>query len=85
MYSTRTALAAGAREANPASAAFATNTGAMIGLKVATTAGTILFAERMWKKNKVAAIVMLGAINGATAAISVHNLRNAKVGRRAGV
>ena len=85
VYSTRAALAAGAREANPASAPFATNTGAMIGLKAATTAGTILFAERMWKKNKVAAIVMLGAINGATAAISVHNMRNAKVGRRAGI
>ena len=83
VYSTRAALKAGAREANPAVATFSSSTGAMIGLKAATTAGTILFAERMWKKNKVAAIVMLGVINGATAAISVHNMRNANMGRGA--
>ncbi|HKY19613.1 MAG TPA: hypothetical protein VJM31_00215 [Vicinamibacterales bacterium] len=81
VYSTRTALKAGAREANPATAAFSANTGALIGLKAATTAGTILFAERMWKKNKVAAIVMLAAVNGATAAVSMHNMRNAKAAR----
>ena len=39
---------------------------------------TIFFAERMWKKNKVGAIVMLAAVNGATAAISMQNMRNAK-------
>jgi len=78
VYSTRSALKSGAREANPATAAFSTNTGALTGMKVAATAGTILFAERMWKKNKVAAILMLTAINGATAAVSMHNMRNAK-------
>lgn len=78
VYSTRSALTSGAREANPATAAFSSNTGTLMGMKVATTAGTILFAERMWKKNKVAAILMLTAINGATAAVSMHNMRNAK-------
>jgi hypothetical protein len=47
-------------------------------LKAATTASTIFFAERMWKKNKVGAVVMLAAINGATAAVSMHNMRNAR-------
>lgn len=79
VYSTRSALTSGAREANPATAAFSSNTGTLMGMKVATTAGTILFAERMWKKNKVAAILMLTAINGATAVVSMHNMRNAKV------
>ena len=78
VYSTRSALRSGAREANPATAAFSSNTGALMGMKAATTAGTIVFAERMWKKNKVAAILMLTAINGATAAVSMHNMRNAK-------
>jgi 4-amino-4-deoxy-L-arabinose transferase-like glycosyltransferase len=79
VYSTRAALKAGAREANPAAAAFTGSAGSMLGLKAATTAGTILFAERMWKKNKVGAIVMLVAINGATAAVSMNNMRNARV------
>ena len=78
-YATNSALKAGAREANPAVAPFAGNTGALIGAKAAATVGTIFFSERLWKKNKVAAIVMLAAINGATAAVSMHNMRNARV------
>ena len=83
IYSTSAALKAGATEANPSAAPFAGNAGSMLGLKVATTASTIFFAERMWKKNKVGAIVMMVAVNGATAAISMHNMHNAQVaGRR---
>ena len=78
VYSTRAAIAAGAREANPTATPFSGNAGSLLGLKAATTASTIFFAERMWKKNKVGAIVMLVAINGATAAVSMHNMRNAK-------
>ena len=78
VYSTRASLAAGAREANPTAAPFTRNAGSMLGLKAATTASTIFFAERMWKKNKVGAIVMLVAVNGATAAVSMQNLRTAK-------
>jgi hypothetical protein len=79
LYSTSTALKAGAKEANPTAAPFAGNAGSMLGLKAATTASTIFFAERMWKKNKAGAIVMMVAINGATAAISMHNMHNARV------
>jgi hypothetical protein len=80
VYSTSSALKAGAREANPV----AGNAGSMIGLKAATTASTIFFAERMWKKNRVAAVALMVAINGATAAVSMHNMRNARIasGRR---
>ena len=78
VYSTRAALAAGAREANATAAPFTKSSGPMLGLKAATTAGTIFFAERMWKKNKVGAIVMLIAVNGATAAVSMQNMRNAR-------
>jgi hypothetical protein len=78
VYSTRAALAAGARETNPTAAPFARNAGSMLGLKAATTVSTIFFAERLWKKNKVGAIVMLAAVNGATAAVSMQNMRNAK-------
>jgi hypothetical protein len=78
VYSTRVAMGAGAREANPTAAVFSQNTGSLLGLKLATTASTVFFAERLWKKNKVGAIVMLVAINGATAAVSMHNMRNAR-------
>ena len=49
----------------------------MLGLKAATTASTIFFAERAWKKNKVAAVVMMVAINGGMAAVAMNNMRNA--------
>jgi hypothetical protein len=78
LYSTKAALRGGAREANATLAPIAGNSGAMLAMKAATTAGTIVFAERMWKKNRVGAIVMLVAVNGATAAVSMHNMRNAR-------
>jgi hypothetical protein len=83
VYSTSAALKAGAKEANPVAAPFAGNAGSMLGLKVATTAGTIFFAERLWKTNKVGAIVMMVAINSATAVVSMHNMQNAKTSGRA--
>ena len=83
IYSTTSALKVGAREANPTASPFAGNTGALIGLKTATTASSIFFAERLWKKNRMGAIVMMAVVNGATAAVSIHNMRNAKAARAA--
>ena len=79
VYSTRAALKAGARELNAAAAPFAQSTGSMLGLKAGATAGTIFFAERLWKKHKTTAIVMMVAINGATAAVAMRNTRNARL------
>ena len=79
VVSTRAALEAGAREVNAAAAPFAYSTGSMLGLKAAATAGTIFFAERLWKKHKTTAIVMMVAINGATAAVAMRNTRNARL------
>jgi hypothetical protein len=79
LYSTAAALKAGAHETNPMAAAYAGNTASMLALKATTTAGTIFFAERLWKKNRVGAIVLMAAINGATAAVSMRNMRNARV------
>jgi hypothetical protein len=82
IYTTTRALKVGAHEANATAASFSSHAGSLVGLKAATTVGTIFFAERMWKKNKVGAIVMLVAVNSATAAVSMHNMRNARSGRR---
>lgn len=79
LYSTSVAVKAGARESNPVAAPFAGNPGSLIGLKLVSTASTIFFAERMWKTNRVKAVIVLAAINGATAAISMNNMRNARV------
>jgi hypothetical protein len=78
LYSTSMALKAGAHEANAAAAPFASNKASMLGLKLATTAGTILCTERMWKKNRVGAVALMVAINGATAAVAMHNMHNAR-------
>lgn len=79
VYSTQTALRAGAHEANPTMAPVAHSSAAMFGLKAATTASTILLTERMWKKNRVGAVVLMTVINGATAAVAMHNLHNARL------
>lgn len=77
-YSTRQALNAGAREANPLMEKASGNQGAMLAMKALSTAGTIYFSERAWKKNRMGAIITMVVVNGATAAIAAHNLRNAR-------
>jgi hypothetical protein len=81
IYTTSAALKNGARERNPIAASFAGNDAKMLGFKAATTATTIFFVERMWKRNRVGAVVLLAAVNGATAAVAMHNARNARIGR----
>jgi hypothetical protein len=82
IYSTTAALKAGARETNPIAAPVARNPASLIALKAVSTAGTIYFTERLWKNNRTAAVIVLAAINGATAAISLHNTRNARTPSR---
>jgi hypothetical protein len=73
--STFRALGQGATEANPALGGIASNKGAMLGVKVGVTAGTIFLTEKLWKKNRVAAIGLMAVLNGAYAAIVAHNYR----------
>jgi hypothetical protein len=82
VYSTSAALKAGAHERNPLVAPVAANRSAMLGIKVAAAASTIFFAERLWRRNRTAAIVVMAAINGATAAVAMHNVRNARSAAR---
>jgi hypothetical protein len=78
VYSSRRAIGAGANEANPLMRKAAGSSGTMLAVKALSTAGTIFFTERAWKKNRKAAILMMAVINGATAAISARNFRNAQ-------
>jgi hypothetical protein len=78
VYSTRRALAAGAGEANPLMRRPAGNSGAMLAVKALSTAGTIYFTERAWKKNRKGALILIAAINGVNAAIVARNLSHAR-------
>ena len=73
ILSTLEALKHGGREANPVVAPFASNAGALYSLKVATTAGTIWAAEKLWKRNRAAAIVTMFAVNAGYAWVAHHN------------
>ena len=76
VVSTKRALDAGAREVNPVMRG--NNMAATIAVKAAAGGATIYFAERMWKKNKVGAIAMMAALNGASAIIVARNQQHAR-------
>lgn len=76
--STRRALDAGATEANPLLRGVAGNTGATLAVKAGTTAATVFLVERLWRRNRPAAIVLMAALNGAYAAVVAHNYRQVR-------
>ncbi len=76
LVSTERALAGGsAREANPVVAPFSTNVGAMLAVKAGSTAATILLAERLWRKDRFAAVVLMAGVDCAYAVIAAHNFK----------
>lgn len=78
VYSTKRAMNAGAIEANPLMQKPAGSSTTMLAVKALSTAGTIYFTERAWKKNRKGAVIMMALINGTMAAITMRNLRNAQ-------
>jgi hypothetical protein len=75
------ALSNGAREANPLMAGLAGNRSAMLAVKAGSVAGTVYLSERLWRKNRTAAVVMMVCLNSAYAAIAAHNYRAGSVRR----
>ena len=76
IVSTKRAMAAGAHEANPL--AKGGNLATTIGIKAATGAVTLFAAERLWKKSRTGAVIVMVAANGLSAAVVAHNQRNAR-------
>jgi uncharacterized protein DUF5658 len=74
-HSTLQAIDNGHGERNPVVGTFTSTPGAMVGLKLASTAGTIYLTERLWRKHRGAAIALMIAVNGAYAAVVAHNYR----------
>lgn len=75
-HSTLRAIDRGYVEANPLMMGATRNQHTLAAVKVATTAATIAGAEMLWRRNRMAAIVTMLAINGAYAVIVTHNYRN---------
>ena len=73
IWSTRRAISRGAIEANPVMKRMAGNPAAFWTVKVAATVGPMLVAERLWRRNRVAAITLMAASNGVLAAVAAHN------------
>jgi Domain of unknown function (DUF5658) len=74
-HSTLTAIGNGAREANPVMKGVVGNRGALLAVKAGAAAGTIYIAERLWRRNRVGAIVLMAVVNGVTAAVVAHNYK----------
>jgi hypothetical protein len=77
-YSTRRAVGMGAHEVNPLMKKAARSSGQMLAVKALSTASTIYFSERAWKKNRKGAVILMAIVNGTMAAITARNLRNAR-------
>lgn len=80
IVSTRKAIAGGAREANPLMQQG--GMGGAIAIKAASTAAMVFASEKMWKKHRVGAIVLMAAVNGVSAAVVAHNNHSASLSAR---
>ena len=74
-HSTTRALNRGGEEANPLLRGLAGNPVGLVAVKAAATTGVVYATEKMWKRNKAAAIVFMVAANSAMAWVVQHNYR----------
>jgi hypothetical protein len=78
VHSTSSAIDRGAVEANPLMKGLAGSEIGMIAVKAAGTTAVVYASERMWKKNRVAAVIFMVATNSAMAWVVNHNYRAAR-------
>jgi uncharacterized protein DUF5658 len=71
--STLHALDRGAVEANPVMKGIASHPVALFAVKAAATTGVIVASEKMWKKNRTAAVIFMLAANTAMGWVVQHN------------
>jgi hypothetical protein len=71
--STMRAVGRGGTEQNPVMGAVAGNSAAYLALKSALTATTLYAVNRVWQKNRPAAVVMLAGVTVAQGFIVAHN------------
>jgi hypothetical protein len=73
LHSTSRALGAGGREANPVVGTAVGSPVAMTALKIGATTGIVLLSEKLWKRNRLAAVVMMVTLNSGYALVASHN------------
>jgi hypothetical protein len=73
VHSTKEALERGHREANPYFKDATNNE--MIAAKAAVSVGTMWLSEKLWKKNRVAAVAVMATVNVALGAVVANNYR----------
>ena len=78
VHSTFSALNSGAREANPMIRSALGNPAGLFLLKAGTAAGVVLITEKLWRRNRGAAVITMIALNSAYATIAAHNYRAAQ-------
>ena len=78
VHSTLSAFRSGATEANPLMQGVTRNRATFMAVKAGVAASTILAAKQLSKRNKVAAIATLVAINSAYAMVVNHNYKVAR-------
>lgn len=76
VYSTSTNLKAGGRELNPVMQPVAGNVVALGAVKAATTATSILIAEKLWRRHRMAAVVSMVLSNVILTSVVAHNFQN---------
>jgi hypothetical protein len=75
VHSTTRALDRGAAEVNPLMKGLGASQVGLLAAKAAGVAGVIYCSEKMWKKNRVAAVVFMVAANSGMAWVVQHNYR----------
>lgn len=73
VHSTYQGLARGGRESNPLMRGVAGSPAAYVAVKAGATAGTIYLTEKIWKRNRAAAIATMIGANVAYGLIVSHN------------
>jgi Domain of unknown function (DUF5658) len=72
-HSTLSAVRHGAREMNPLVATFADRPAALVALKAGTAAGVLYMTERVRRRSRVGALLMMVAFNSAYATVVANN------------
>ena len=73
IHSTYNGIERGGREANPLLGTVVGSPAAFVAVKAGATAGTIYLAEKIWKRNRKAAIITMIGANIAYGVIASHN------------
>ena len=73
VHSTKTAVDAGAHEANPMVRGALGNPAALFLLKSGTAVGVVFLTEKLWHHNRTAAVLTMVLLNSAYATVAAHN------------